>query len=276
MNSVTSEIGGSQKVRGVANSFTLIELLVVIAIIAIIAAMLLPALSKAKETAKCVQCLNNMKQLTGGWVMYADDNNQQLAYNWVNNDGSGLAPAGCWVTGWVRTLPGTTNEAWVRAGTIFPYTASLGIYQCPDAPLLNNHVAVRTVSINNRMGGADTLSLKINPGVWDSSSCLGPNYPIFKKLTDIRSPSPASAIVCVDESINTVDDGMLVLTTNMWQNSPTIRHSPKGCNFSFADGHVERWQWIGLAVDQGFNVTPSPGTLQYQDFEKMLAHVTGP
>ena len=55
-------------------SFTLIELLVVIAIIAILAAMLLPALSAARERAKCSNCVGKLKQIGQAVIMYADDN----------------------------------------------------------------------------------------------------------------------------------------------------------------------------------------------------------
>src|SRR5205814_4322449 len=79
--------------------FTLIELLVVIAIIAILATLLLPALASAKAKAQSIQCVNNLKQLSIIWVMYAGDNQERLAQN---GDGS-LAPN--WISGSFESSP---------------------------------------------------------------------------------------------------------------------------------------------------------------------------
>jgi len=100
--------------RRADTAFTLIELLVVIAIIAILAAMLLPALSKAKDKAKRIQCLNNTKQITLGVHMYAGDYDDKLpAWSGVGNWPWDIP----WNVGTSLEQNGITYKSWFCPGT---------------------------------------------------------------------------------------------------------------------------------------------------------------
>jgi prepilin-type N-terminal cleavage/methylation domain-containing protein len=130
-------------------AFTLIELLVVIAIIAILAALLLPVLSKAKQRAQNVKCLNNMKQWGYGMHMYSDDNHDYVPEEGnvgqpINYQGS-ADTADNYDYGWYNIVAvyatGQRSQALINlyVANTPPLPGSASIFSCPAAnPSLTN------------------------------------------------------------------------------------------------------------------------------------------
>jgi prepilin-type N-terminal cleavage/methylation domain-containing protein len=219
--------------------FTLIELLVVIAIIAILAGMLLPALGKAKTKAQGIYCVNNLKTMQMGWIMYAHDN-----LDFVPGNNWQLKGPDSWVSGWLdfaNNNPDNTNKLYLldsRWAQLGVYTRVVGSYKCPaDRITVKNGTTVsprvRSISMNSWMGR--------NAPPWNP----GAGFTTFSKTSDFTKLSATEALVYLDEREDSIDDGYYAVDMLSGQlvNFPGGFHNRAG-GLSFADGHCEIHRWL--------------------------------
>jgi len=239
--------------------FTLLELLVVIAIIAILAAILLPALSKAQERARAIYCLNNTRQLTLAWQLYADDHEGILPYNlgmtgtasrtnlnWVNN-----------VMTWDLSSD-NTNTATITEASLGAYASGVtSIYRCPSDHVLSAQqrqagwtARIRSYSMNAMVGNAGVFSAS-------GGNINNPGYTQFFKFNQI--PQPSDIFVFLDEHPDSLGDGYFLnkapqgyygvaygspsVASAQWLDLPASYHN-RAAAFSYADGHSSLHRWV--------------------------------
>lgn len=234
---------GRRASRGAA--FTLTELLVVIAIIALLASLLLPALARGKRHALNTACLNNLKQLTLCWTMYAHDHDDTMPpNNSVYDIDTGQPIPGLdlnqtWCPGNTRTDTTTAN---IEKGYLFRYNRSAAIYHCP---------ADRSV-VELQPGVPSTIPRTRSYNLSQSLNGLGGPYsglwwiPSYQRLTQVQRPANIFAFIDVhEEGILDALFGIPPLNSHwdgIWFDLPANRHN-QGASLSFADGHAERWKW---------------------------------
>lgn len=271
-------------------AFTLVELLVVIAIIAILAALLLPSLSKAKQQAQGVLCLNGGKQLMLALLTYGSDNNDffppnpddantKPVYNWCSGNASIGGPYE--FNSDVLKDPALSLLTTYLSGntSVFhcPGDKRTGLYQGTNPSLIGKTVpAARTFSMNQAIGTIDPGFDASAPGPGGVNSHSGaPTLPVngpwlnnqfnhrrnspwltYGKFTSLNRPGPAMTWVLMDEDVSHINDAAFAfgMERPQWFDVPGTYHNA-GCGFAFADGHSEAHKWRMRGPKQGMGFT---------------------
>jgi prepilin-type processing-associated H-X9-DG protein len=229
-------------------AFSRADLLAIVAVLAMVGVLQLPALGDGRGRTKAAICLDNLRQLTRGWLLFAAENDGRLMGNLDGGDAmSGLAAASRgWCVGWLdfsRNLA-NTNRLFLTEAQLGPYVHKVtSIYRCPEDTSVSLHGGVpyprvRSVSMNSYVG--------------ERAAPYTTGFRQFRKLEEITKPSPAGTFVFIDEREDSINDPSLMIDMNgsaprapaayVMVDFPADWHN-RGANLSFADGHVEPWHW---------------------------------
>ena len=195
------------------SGFTLIELLVVIAIIAILASMLLPALSRAKQSALSVQCLSQMRQIGLATVMYAEDNGGFLPRSSHSAMAYGQLPWGYALVPYVQAKSYTQPDpGWTNLFN--------SLYRCPK---------------DVRRGTDWSYGKNVYPEL--SASEAG--GPVWARIEQI--PHPSATVLYAEKLGGSMADHFMA---QFWADGGTpevdqTRHL-KRSNYIFCDGHAAK------------------------------------
>lgn len=260
-------IGG---IRMSARAFTLVELLVVIAIIAILVALLLPALAEARSRARRLACLNNLRQLSLGCKLYADENAGRLVSSWPLGDETHPVNPASWCPGWASTQPqnlrygpapefSCTNVYAVQQGAIWGYIKNPAVYRCPaDQRSVNGLPVVRSYSMNSWMNGRSYGDPTGNSAYPTPALDAALTYTLFRQESQLAQPSGLWNLV--DEDASTINDSLFLVDmepVNGIVDRPANRHGT-AYEVAFADGHMDNikldeplsdWESYYLAPD---------------------------